>query len=357
MIIMRNLPKNHQNFPKRLPFFHCVKIRPQFFASSDKNAKKTSLLLQEWVQLFFLLWATVGLLQQPQASAKSVQDGLSLCFQVIIPALFPFFILSSLVIDLGFSHRLGNALSAIMPPLFAVNGNGATALVLGLVGGYPVGAKTVVQLYQTKACSKIEAQRLLAFTNNAGPAFVLGVVGLNLLGNKQLAWVVYGSHVLSAILVGLLFRFYHPQEPCSTLPAAPPPSVPFLPAFLSAVSKAMESTLQVCSFLLCFSVILQLLSQSVTFSPFGISPYLCQSLLTGFFELSSAIQSLHQSPSLPFQVALSSLFLGWAGLSIHCQVLSCVRETDLSLTPYFCGKLLQSLFSALLALGWMTLFF
>ena len=124
-----------------------------------------------------LLCATLSLMLYPQDSMSAAREGLKLCYNVIIPSLFPFFVLSALVVDLGVAGYIGRALEGLMRPLFNVPGACASAFVLGFVGGYPVGARTALSLYQKGMCTKTEAERLLSFCNNSGPAFILGVVG------------------------------------------------------------------------------------------------------------------------------------------------------------------------------------
>ena len=96
-----------------------------------------------------LLWTALALVLWPGESMSAMKDGLKLCGNVILPSLFPFFVLSSLVVELGMSRYLGRLLEPVMAPLFRVNGACAAALALGFVGGYPVGARTAIELYQT----------------------------------------------------------------------------------------------------------------------------------------------------------------------------------------------------------------
>ena len=125
-----------------------------------------------------LLCAALALVLWPGEAMGAMRDGLKLCGNVIVPSLFPFFVLSSLVVELGMSRYLGRLFQPVMAPLFRVNGACASALALGFVGGYPVGARTAISLYQSGQCSKTEAERLLAFCNNSGPAFIFGVLSL-----------------------------------------------------------------------------------------------------------------------------------------------------------------------------------
>ncbi len=320
--------------------------------------KNQSLPKGQKFQCFALLFATIGLLRFPQETSAAVTQGLALCGQIIIPALFPFFILSALVIDLGLSHPIGRSLERLMSPLFRLNGNCATALVLGFVGGYPVGAKTALSLYESGQCSQTEAKRMLAFCNNAGPAFLIGVVGTGLFGSGRMAFLFYLSHILACLTVGILFRFYKPHHRPSPSTPIPLHTKSFLPAFLSAVSGSIQSTLSICGFILCFSVVISLLKTTGLLSFLGnalallpcFTPDLATSFLIGLVELSSGVTSVPSHFPLSTQVALLSFFLGWAGLSVHCQVLALGEGAGLSMKTYFVGNFAQGIFSAVYSL-------
>ena len=209
-----------------------------------------------------LLIATAGLVAAPGEAIAGAKDGLTLCFNVIVPSLFPFFVLSSLVVDLGLAAYLGRAMEGLMRPLFRVSGSCAAAVALGFIGGYPVGARTALQLYQQGLCSKPEAERLLAFCNNSGPAFILGVVGAGIFGDSRVGFLLYLTHALASLLVGLLFRFYGgSQRRRSSVPRPKPIQAVTVPAaFTGAVARSFQNTLNICAFVVFFSVVLQLLS-------------------------------------------------------------------------------------------------
>ena len=95
-----------------------------------------------------LLCSALALILWPEEAMAAMKDGLSLCGNVILPSLFPFFVLSSLVVELGMSRCLGRLFQPVMAPLFRVNGACASAVALGFIGGYPVGARTAIALYE-----------------------------------------------------------------------------------------------------------------------------------------------------------------------------------------------------------------
>ena len=307
-----------------------------------------------------LLCAGLALILHPAQSMEAGRRGLELCANVIIPSLFPFFVLSSMVIELGMAQYLGRALQRLMWPLFRVRGAGASALVLGFVGGYPVGARTAISLYENGVCSKTETLRLLAFCNNSGPAFILGVVGAGVFGNSSVALVLYLTHIAASLCVGLLFRFYRYGDTPTPTPQSLQPqfhAIRFSRAFTTSVKNALSSALNICAFVVLFTVIIQLLflcgamdraAQILSFlcSPVRLNYPQARQLLTGFLEVSSGVTSLSEPNAWNSQIPMAAFMLGWAGLSVHCQVLSFLGDSDLPSGTYFIGKILHGILSA-----------
>lgn len=308
-----------------------------------------------------LLWATLALVLWPEQSMGAMRDGVDLCGNVILPSLFPFFVLSSLVVELGMSRYLGKLLEPVMAPLFRVNGNCAAALALGAVGGYPVGARTAIQIYETGQCSRTEAERMLAFCNNSGPAFILGVVGAGVFGSGAAGLLLYLAHLLASLLVGVLFRFYRPQDGPRTRRGRGPQfqAASFSKAFTRSVTGALTSTLNICAFVLFFTVFLRILAHagilnllggllSALLAPLGMDQTWAERLLTGLVEVSSGVSSLTDG-TLSGRLSMAAFMLGWAGVSVHCQVLAFLGDSGLSVRTYLVGKLLHGGLSALLA--------
>lgn len=306
--------------------------------------------------MLLLLGFGALLLLFPQESASAARDGLNICVTLIIPSLFPFFVLSSLLVSLGFASLLGKCLKGIMWPLFRLNAPCATALVLGAIGGYPVGARITAQLYETKQCSKADALRLSAFCNNCGPAFLFSVAGWGIFSSKAAGFLLLGTHLLAALLVGLIFRLYPTPAEERSSPLVNIETHHFSSAFPDSVKDSFSSTLNVCAFVILFCVILRLgscsglLPQVASFLsallPSLFTPEVCQSLLAGIFELSYGVYSISSFSQSPLALPLAAFIMGWGGLSVHCQSLPFLKRCTHTLRPYFTGKLLQGLLAA-----------
>ena len=134
------------------------------------------------------------------------QNSLKLWANNVIPSLLPFFICIDLLKATPFVDLIGTLLTPIMRPLFNVPGEGAFALSMGWLSGYPTGAKITSELYQDGKCNKAEASRLLAFTNTSGPLFIIGTCGIAMFNNNKIGLLLLISHILGSITVGLILR-------------------------------------------------------------------------------------------------------------------------------------------------------
>lgn len=303
----------------------------------------------------------IGLCVYSKETSSAATDGLLLCCRVLIPSLFPFLVVSSLAINSGFAQAAGKVLHKPMEKIFKLPGVCATAFILGLVGGYPVGAANAIFLYRSGLCNKTQAERLLAFCNNCGPAFILGMVGATLFGKSSAGFLLYGAHILSSLAVGLIFRFYKGKN-CSAPQNVSTPcqsEKPISSVFTQSIKASAQSVVNVCAYVIFFSVGIKLLYLSgviplgakllvAILKPFDLSPIFTEKLISGFFELTTGVYGVAASgAALSARLAATAFILGWAGLSVHFQVLDFMSDSGLSARPYIAGKLLHGLFSGL----------
>lgn len=317
--------------------------------------------VKDTVVFTVLALSVYALIFYSKTSAAAAKDGLMLCINVIIPSLFPFFVASSLIVELGFADKLGRVFEPIMQPLFNIGGVCAAAFTLGFIGGYPVGAKTAISLYKNGSIAKDEAERLLSFCNNSGPAFIFGVVGAGIFSSSAIGLLLYGVHMLSSVIVGLLFRNWGRS---TSFKARTRPirveAIEYSTAFAQSVTGSFSSMLNISAFVIFFTVIIKLLFVSgalpflasmlaFVLKPIGINGSWCERLLTGVIELTSGVWRLKEvAYELRSAITMAAFMLGWAGLSVHCQVLSFISGSGLSVKSYIIGKFAHGGISALL---------
>ena len=277
-----------------------------------------------------------ALLLFPAEAAEAARQSVQLCLHTVLPALFPFFVLSSLLVACGGAQVFGRALEPFMRPLFHLSGAGAAALALGLVGGYPVGARTAAELYRGGCLSRKEAEQLLAFCSNAGPGFILGVCGTAVLHSTRAGLYLYLVHVAAAVLTGVILCRLTGGENTAARPPRRAQGQNLAAAFPAAVRDSFAAAWSVCGFVVIFAVVLRYVTLLLPPNP----------LLVGFVELTNGVLSLSADRR---GFTLCAVFLAWGGLSVHAQTLSVLEDSGLSARFYFLGKAMQAALSAPLA--------
>ena len=305
------------------------------------------------------LCAMFCLILAPGEAIESARCGLSLCAELIVPSLLPFFTASALLIRLGMPQTLGRVLAPLARRLWGVSGAGASAFFAGICGGYPLGAQTVAELYAVGQIKKDEAERLLRFCNNSGPSFLVGVIGAGIFSSSAAGLLLYGVHVSSALLVGMLFRRRAPD-------AAPQPAaeVGIAEALVASVRQAVSAVLGVCGFVVCFCVLAGLLDALGLWSAaaaalsrlFRAEEQDIRALLIGMLELSSGVGVLRGLPPTRGRFVLAAFLSGWGGFSVCFQTMAVLAETDLDARGHLVGRALSAVFSALLAAAVLRFF-
>ncbi len=312
-----------------------------------------------WLESLVLLALTGLLFLFPAQSSQAAQAGVTLCLDLLIPSLFPFFVLSSLFIATGMAGACARRVQRPMSRLFGVGGAGSSAFILGAVGGYPVGPRTLAQLTERKECSQAEAQRLALFCNNCGPAFFIGAVGVGIFGSKEAGFLLLACNLLAALLIGLSLHILLDRKGRKPTTLSRTGQAASLSAVLpDCVRSSFLSTLNVCAYVILFSVVTALADCSgllpalvhalTALLPGEQTAALCRSLLIGLLEISTGTASLNDGISSAAALPLAAFLLGWGGLSVHCQSLSFLQTAGVSAKPYLAAKLVQGVLAALL---------
>lgn len=272
------------------------------------------------------------LLLHPETAAAAMEEGLLLCFRTVIPSLFPFFVVTSLLTQLGFAGLLQGLFAPLMGPLFKMRGVCALPVLAGLLGGYPTGAKTAADLYEKGVIFKEEAEQLLGFCNNCGPAFLLGYVGAGVLGSPALGLRLLWIHIASALLTGaLLCRLGWRKGPI-LLPCRLPEAPIHLPRiFTGAVTGSLTAMLNICAYVVIFRTAAALLP----LPGWGL----------GALEMVSGLAAL---PPGSAGFVPAAVITAWGGLSVHCQTMAVTGP--LSMKRHWLGKAIQAVIAGLLAL-------
>ena len=233
-----------------------------------------------------------------------------------------------------------SALGDIFERVFKINRAGLYPFALGVLCGFPLGVKCTAELYRENKLSRDEAERIIGFCNNTGPAFLVSGIGLGLRGSVGEGVLLYAAMTLSAIAVGYIFGIgKHYTVSADT--ALKKKSF----SLTASIKNAGLGTLNICSYLTFFACLVGLLRNTIGESLVYLS-------LLPLLEVGSAASILSKTKLLQDvqSLALTAFAIGFSGLSVHLQALSFISDTDIRVNKYFTMKLLQGVFSAVLVL-------
>lgn len=320
----------------------------------------------------------VSLIIFPQESFDASIRGLNMWWEIVFPSLLPFFIVSEMLIGLGVVRFIGILLEPLMRPLFKVPGVGGFVWAMGIASGFPAGAKLTARMRQEGHLSKIEAERLVSFTNSSNPLFIFGAVSVGFFYNVHLGVILALAHYLGNISVGLMMRFYGRSEERTTTDKKPKISLrdafaalhrarvqdnrPIGKLLGDAVTSSIQTLLMIGGFIILFSVINKLLFHlhitvflaeflEVILGMLGMTNMLSLPFISGLFEitLGSQMTSQVQDATLMHQAIITSFILAFSGFSVQAQVASILAQTDIRFQPFFFARIAQGFFAAFYA--------
>ncbi len=283
--------------------------------------------------LFFAALAMMLVILDSKTALAGAKEGVSLCIVTVLPSLFPFFFLSNLIN----SRLLGYRLTPLRPfaRLCGVPEGAESILMLGFLGGYPVGAQAIAQAYYAGSISKASAKRMLGFCNNAGPAFIFGML-VGSFSSAVVPWLIWGIHIFSALLTGVILPGKK-QERC-TLQNQKPASIP------KSLEQSIRAVGKVCGWVILFKIILTFLDRWFLW----LLPKEMHVLLAGFIELSNGCIQITSIDKDYIRFILCCCTLSFGGLCVSMQTTGVTESLGTGM--YYPGKILQTLFSLLLAI-------
>ncbi|GIP31123.1 sporulation integral membrane protein YlbJ [Paenibacillus sp. J2TS4] len=337
-----------------------------------------------FVMPVFTLAIAFLLLAYPAPTLEAAIRGVTIWWDILFPALFPFFLISEMMLGFGLVHFFGTLLDPMMRPLFRVPGIGGFVMAMGFASGYPVGARLTAQLWEQKMVNREEGERLVAFTTTSDPVFLIGAVSVGFFHDAKLAILLAAAHYGGAVLLGLFMRFHGPRQP------SPSPEVnhsgrllaralremhrarlkdarPFGTMLQQAIRSSIQMIFVIGGLVVLFSAVMEVLRQShaldffyasiqALFQWLSIPAVLADSVVNGFFEVTLGAKAAGEAGGhipLLYKAMLAAFVLSWGGLSVHGQIVSLLHTTNLRYSPFLMARLVHGLLAAgLTALLW-----
>ena len=338
--------------------FKILVIIPLFSSYTNCNMDKLRRIhmSKKYPLTFGLLLLIFMLLHYPNLCLQAAQDGLLLWFNKVLPSLLPFMILINILVPLNGLQPFISWCTPFSKYLWHLPGESLFAFLIGIIAGYPMGAKVIKSLYTQHKLTQEEAERTLCFCNNCGPLFIIGTIGTAMLSQAHLGYFLFFIHLLSACIMSLLVTRNLPSTSSSTYKQSSSPAPNFSKLLNLAVMNAMDTIVCVGGYIILFSVLLALMTQTPfsqeLFSKFlNPSIYsLFQGILSSCFELSNGVYSLSKLPLTTYSLALISAAIGFGGICVYFQALFVLEDTSLNTRPFFISKSIQGVLSFALTL-------
>ena len=305
---------------------------------------------------FFVLALSIALLISPDVYMKSVLNGILLWGTAVLPALFPFFFFTKLLTELQVVDVLAVRLEWLMRKLYNVPGVTSYAFCLSMLSGYPIGAKLVSELYEKQALSKGAVYRTVAFTSTSGPLFVIGTVGVGMFASKLAGIIILVSHLISALLNGLVWRKFKLDKNETT------PNMKTTPRDLGkvlsdSIYSSITSVLVVGGYIALFFMAIDVLNNLHVLSALadglgfclnflGLPGNVASGIASGIIEITRGCFDLNKSgASIGVIIVAATAIISWGGFSIHLQALTFLKKCGINMGIYFTQKLTHCLIS------------
>lgn len=295
--------------------------------------------------LFICLLVTIiiFIIRYSNEVMESVGFSISIWKDNLFPSLFPFFILSNLLLQYGFVEKVSILFRKIMPVVFHLPKEASFPFIISLFSGFPSGAKTTTDLVKNHVLTQEQGARLLTFTHYSNPLFILGFIGSMLLGSKKMGAIILFSHVVSSIVVGILFRPKVMEENNNRKMN----SMNTYPSFGNALRTSIFDSLNTMFLLLgivtIFLIITTILSQLFSYGP------IFNSFIAGLLEMTQGVKLASQL-SLPLlsRAILMTIFISFGGFSVHMQVLSIISEAKIKYKYFLIARILHAILASIL---------
>ena len=301
-----------------------------------------------------LIFIAFEILTESSTIIKAVTFSFSIWTNNIFPSLFPFFVLSEILINFGFIELTSELFKPLMYKLFKCKGEVAFVFIMSVISGFPSNAKYVRELHQKGLLTEDEASKALMFTHFSNPLFILGTISLMFLNNKEAGLLVLICHYMGNIIIGFIFRNYYPTKEKYT-------KVSLKKAIEDMHNKRINNnqkigTIITNSLLNTINTLLLILGVVTMFlclttiidNNINLNNY-NQSILNGFIEMTQGLKYVGMlNIPLKLKTVISTLIISFGGLSVHMQLIGILSDTKIKYLPFLTARIFHALISSIL---------
>lgn len=290
--------------------------------------------------ILFSLIFIIFLITQNNLVLESVSFSISIWKDSLFPTLFPFFVVSNILIQYGFIEIISIFFSKPMEKLFKLPGSCSFVFIISLFSGFPSGAKYTKELYIDHKINLDEANRLLVFTHYSNPLFIMGFIGNIILNNTKLSLIILLSHIIGGILTGIVFNINKDIKTTINYKNKDILYEPFGIILSNSIFNGLNTMFLLLGIVSIFSIISSLIGTIGNLSIFN------KSIISGILEMTQGIKNISNlNISLYLKTILITFFISFGGLSVHMQVLSIISECKIKYKLFFIARIIHSIIS------------
>ena len=294
---------------------------------------------QELLAVLIILFLYLGIFINPKLIIESGITSLNIFKSKLFPSIFPFFVLASLLLNLGLASKISRKLNPLFKKLFHVEGNSSFIILVSIISGFPSGSKYISESLRNNTIDKNTANYLLTFTHFANPLFILGTCGL-VLNSISLAYKILIVQILANIILGIILR---PKNLIKSQNNIKEKNKSFLEALPNAINEAIKVLLFMLGSITFFMFFSKLLTEVLLLSP------LSETIITGILDMTSGISLVSNLDITTYLKGILVLtFITFGSFSVHLQVINNIKEEDLSYKYFFTGRIIETSIALLL---------
>ena len=268
-------------------------------------------------------------------SSAGALSGVYLCLNDLLPSLFPFMILSALTVNSGASRIFGRIFGGFFRLLFGFSDETSSAILLGMIGGYPVGASGIAVLYKKGLISEREAASASLVAVGSGAGFLISFVGVGLYGDIRVGFILYAAQISSVIIIGILNKLIFVRKKFNSDKEIKYIKTPFTIALIDSVTSGTYRALEMCGIVILFSAVIGIVERFA-------------GVYSVYFETALEVTNACADLALSRNLLLTAFAIGFGGLCVHCQIFAVLREIKIKKGLFFLYRIIQGIITTLI---------
>lgn len=301
------------------------------------------------------------ILISPETYISSAGEGIKLWALTVVPSLLPFFFFTAVLSKTGVTEKTAKLLECPCRKIFKTGGIASYVFLTSVLSGYPVGAKIIGDLGENNVISPDEATKMSTFCCTSGPIFIVGCVGTGMFGSPLAGKILFFSHILSAILTGICFRFSGKAEPDDK--ARPLLKNESGNVLYDCVYSSVISVATVGGFICVFYLLADVFENLNLLYPLGkllsfitSAPDVSAAFSYGLIECTRGCKALSECGLSAYSLTFASSLIAFGGVSVIVQSICFLKKADVKIYVFLLAKLLQTVFAFLICLLAITIF-